>query len=115
MTEFLMIFRETDLHYKGMPKEKYDAWMQDWEQWIGGIAAQGRLASGGRLAPEGKVLKPGGLVTDGPFAEVKEMLGGYLLVKADTLDEAVTMSHGCPVLQTGGSVEIRPQLPPMNR
>jgi len=61
-----------------------------------------------RLATEGKVLKAGGVITDGPFVEIREILGSFLVVKADNLEEAVTLAHGCPVLEQGGSVEIRP-------
>ena len=57
---------------------------------------------------EGKVLKPGGVVTDGPFVEIRERLGSVLIVKADNLEEATTLAHGCPVLDADGSVEIRP-------
>ena len=80
-----------------------------WQDWVGGIAAQGKLTNTGpRLATEGKVLKAGGVITDGPFVEIREMLGSFLVVKADSLDEATTLAHGCPALDAGGSVEIRP-------
>jgi len=51
-------------------------------------------------------------VTDGPFTEAKEIVGGYLIVSAGSLEEATTMSKGCPVLEEGGSVEVR-QIHPM--
>ena len=59
------------------------------------------------LSDEGKILKPGGVITDGPFVELKEKLGGFAVIKAESLDEATTLAHGCPVLDIGGSVEIR--------
>lgn len=80
-----------------------------WKEWSEGIISQGRLESpGARLAPEGKVLKPGGIVSDGPFVEIRERLGGFVIVKAESLEDATTLAHGCPILETGGSVEIRP-------
>jgi hypothetical protein len=80
-----------------------------WQDWVGGIAAQGKLGSHGpRLASEGKVLKAGGVVTDGPFVEIREILGSFIMVKADSLEEATTLAHGCPALDANGSVEIRP-------
>ena len=80
--------------------------MQDW---VGGIAAQGKLGSNGiRLSTEGKVLKAGGIITDGPFVEIKEKLGSFITVKADSIEEATTLAHGCPAIDEGGSVEIRP-------
>jgi hypothetical protein len=80
-----------------------------WHDWAGGIAAQGKLASNGpRLSLEGKVLKAGGVITDGPFVEIREILGSFIIVKADSLEEATTLAHGCPAVDYGGSVEIRP-------
>ena len=94
-----------------MSPTELEAMTKRWWAWVGGIATQGKLASNGtRLATEGKVLRADGLITDGPFVEVKERLGGFLIVNADSLDEATTLAHGCPVLEIGGSVEIRPLL-----
>ena len=74
-----------------------------------GIVSQGKMVSNGtRLAMEGKVLKSGGVVTDGPFVEIREMLLSFIVIKAESLEEATTLAHGCPVLDVNGSVEIRP-------
>ncbi len=59
------------------------------------------------MYPEGKTIKPNNVITDGPYAEVKEMVGGYLIVKANTLDEAVEIAKSCPNLIYGGNVEVR--------
>ncbi|MNY74626.1 YCII-related domain protein [compost metagenome] len=56
------------------------------------------------------MLKPGGVITDGPFVEIRERLGGFIVVMADSLEEATTLAHGCPALEAEGSVEIRPIL-----
>jgi hypothetical protein len=56
----------------------------------------------------GKVLKAGGVITDGPFVEIREMLGSFIIVKADSIEDATTLAHGCPAIDEGGSVEIRP-------
>src|SRR3546814_7665407 len=80
-----------------------------WEEWSDGIISQDRLESrGARLGPEGKVLKSGGVISDGPFVEIRERLGGFVIVRAESLEDATTLAHGCPILKTGGSVEIRP-------
>lgn len=80
-----------------------------WQDWVGGIAAQGKLATTGmRLASEGKVLKPGGVITDGPFVEIRERLGSFMIVKAENIEDALTLAHGCPALDADGSVEVRP-------
>jgi len=109
MKEFALLFRFPNLDHSKMPPEDLKALAKKWQDWAGGIAAQGRMSSNGlRLALEGKVLKPGGVVTDGPFVEIREILGSFIVVKADSMEEATTLAHGCPALDTNGSVEIRP-------
>jgi hypothetical protein len=79
---------------------------------MGGLAAQGKLVdSGNRLRIEGKVVSPGGVITNGPYVEVKEAIGGYTMIRATSLEEAAELSKGCPILTTGGSVEVREILP----
>jgi hypothetical protein len=109
MKDFALLFRQSNFDSRNASKEEIQAIDKKWADWIGGIAAQGKLADHGqRLAVEGKVLKGGGVITDGPFVEIKEILGGFIVIKADSLDDATTLAHGCPALNTGGSVEIRP-------
>jgi hypothetical protein len=111
MKDFMLLFRFPQGNFDPgkIPPAEFQALAKKWEDWAGGIAAQGRLASNGnRLALEGKVLKPGGVITDGPFVEIREMLGSFIIIKADSLEEATTLAHGCPALDTNGSVEIRP-------
>lgn len=109
MKEFVLLFRTPGNMKATMSEEDFKTLEKRWYDWMGGIAAQGKLASEGmRLNPaEAKVLKEGGVVTDGPFVEIRERLGGFIVVKADTIDEAVTLAHGCPAIEVGGSVEVR--------
>jgi hypothetical protein len=107
MKEFMLIFRnDYNPSFKPSP-EQMQASIKQWQDWIGGIAAQGKFVNTNRLGFEGKTLKPNNVITDGPYAEVKEILGGYLILKADTLDEAVALAKGCPILFIGGHVEVR--------
>ncbi len=109
MKEFLLLFRQPDYDYSKATPEKMQSLGKKWHDWAGGIAAEGKFVSNGyRLAMEGKVLKAGGVVTDGPFVEIKEKLGSYIVIKADSLEDATTLAHGCPAIDEGGSVEIRP-------
>lgn len=93
------------------------AHMQKWMQWMSGLAAQGKLGGAQPLHKTGKQVK--GLkkvTTDGPFMEGKEMVGGYLICKAGTYEEAVEIAKGCPILEDeSGIVEVREiqQLPTM--
>ncbi len=109
MKEFMFLFRLADYDFSKVSPKGMQALAKKWQDWAGGIEAQGRMASKGmRLAMEGKVLRPGGVITDGPFVEIKEKLGSFIIVKAENLEEATTLAHGCPALDTNGSVEIRP-------
>ncbi len=79
---------------------------------MGSLAAQNKLAnSGNRLASTGKVLKPNNVVTNGPYVEVKEAIGGYIIINAESFDEAVMLSKGCPILLVNGNVEVRQVVP----
>nr|WP_315035629.1 YciI family protein [uncultured Chryseobacterium sp.] len=108
MKEFLLVFRAD---YKSMPKtspEQKQTNTQKWMDWIAGIAAQNKLADrGNRLENSGQVLKSGGLISDGPYAEIKESIMGYTLIHTDSMEEATNIARECPILLSGGSVEIR--------
>jgi hypothetical protein len=109
MKDFALLFRQANFDFSNIPPEELQAIGKKWQNWIGGIAAQGKLSSNGvRLELDGKVLKTGGVVTDGPFVEIREILGSFIVIKADDLNDATTLAHGCPALDAGGSVEIRP-------
>ncbi|TGJ98404.1 transcription initiation protein [Leptospira langatensis] len=109
MKEFMLLFRQPSYDYSNASPKEMEALGKKWKEWVSGIAAQGKLASHGpRLALEGKVLKAGGVVTDGPFVEIRERLGSFIIVKAESLEEATTLAHGCPAVDANGSVEIRP-------
>jgi hypothetical protein len=109
MKEFVLLFRQPSYDYSNASPKEMETLTKKWKDWVGGIAAQGKLVSNGpRLAMEGKVLKAGGVITDGPFVEIRERLGSFVIVKADNLEDATTLAHGCPAVDAGGSVEIRP-------
>lgn len=108
MKDFLFLFRAGFANMPERSPEEMQANMKLWMDWIGGIAAQNKLVDrGNRLAPAGKVVKAGNVVTDGPYTELKEIIGGYTLVKAESLEEATGLASGCPVLLIGGTVEVR--------
>jgi hypothetical protein len=109
MKEFALLFRQPSYDYSKASPTEMQALAKKWQDWVGSIESQGKLViRGPRLANEGKVLKSGGVITDGPFVEIREILGSLIVVKAEDLDEATTLAHGCPALDAGGSVEVRP-------
>jgi hypothetical protein len=108
MNEFMLIFRHEDGNKVASP-EQIQIWMKQTMDWIGGIAAQNKFVSGTGLPfDDARVVRHNNIVTNGPFGEIKETIGGYIVVKADSVDEAVEFAKGSPVLQgDGNSVEVR--------
>jgi len=103
----MLIFRNVHNPNFQMSPEQMQASINPWQDWIGSITAQGKFVSTNQLGFSGKTLKPGNVVTDGPYMEVKEIVGGYIIVKADSIDEAVEFAKGCPIIHYGGHVEVR--------
>ena len=111
MEQYALIMRHEDGSKITSP-EQMQAWMKQTMDWIGGIAAQNKFVSGTGLPfDDARVVttknsKP--VVTNGPFGDIKETIGGLIVVKADSFDEAVEFAKGCPVLQgEGNSMEVR--------
>ncbi len=107
MKEFMMIFRNEKSDNPKPSPEQMQAMIKQWQDWIGGIAAQGKFVATDALGFEGKTVHADATITDGPYAEVKEIVGGYIIVKAENLDDAVKLADGCPTLAIGGKVEVR--------
>jgi len=106
MKEFMMIFRNDK--DKPMPSpEQMQMMIKKWQDWIGGIASQGKFVATNALGFTGQTVYADATVTDGPYTELKEIVGGYLICKADNLAEAVKLTEGCPTLAIGGKVEVR--------
>jgi len=108
MNEFMLIFRHQDGTKIASP-EQMQIWMKQTMDWIGGIAAQNKFVEGNGLPfADARVVHHGNVVTNGPFGEIKETLGGYIIVKADSVEEAVEFAKGSPVLAgDGNTVEVR--------
>ena len=108
MKEFMYLFRGGEVTRAKLSPEEMQTHMQKWGVWMEGLAKEGALVGGLPLNQAGKVVeKAGELVTDGPFAEGKEVVGGYLIVNARDLDHAVEISRGCPNYEHGGTTEVR--------
>ena len=110
MKEFLLIFRRDAVSSaEPMSPEQMQAMMKPWQDWMGSLAAQNKFVSqGNQLEPEGMVVKPNNIVTNGPYVEIKEAIGGYIIIRSETIEEAAELAKGCPILHAGGNVEIRP-------
>ena len=108
MNEFVLIMRHEDGKKIASP-EQMQEWMKQTMDWIGSIAAQNKFVSGTGLPfDDARVVKSDKTVTNGPFGDSKETIGGFITVKAETIEEDVEFAKGCPVLQgEGNSMEIR--------
>ena len=106
-TPYLLIFQspeEEPPRREGDLPDEFAVWMA----WIDDLKTKGLSLGGRPLEHEGRVLKPQGrAAADGPFAEGKEIVGGYLIVLARDLDEACRIGSGCPGLRADISVEVR--------
>src|SRR5258708_1191647 len=109
MKEFLLVFRRNFVRKAVQASTgQIQGMMKPWQDWMGSLAAQNKLAdAGNRLNSEGRVVKPNNVVTNGPYVETKEAIGGYIIIKAADMDEAAELAKGCPILQIGGNVEVR--------
>jgi len=103
----MLIFRGTDW-YKGLSAEQMQQIADNWMAWFNRLKDQGKAVAGNPLEPEVKIVSgKNRVVSDGPFAESKETIGGYFLLNVNTLDEAVAIAQECPGLAFGIRVEVR--------
>jgi len=107
MSEFTYLFRGRDTTAS---PEQMQKTMEKWVAWFKDLGAKGHLKEPGHpLEHTGKVVRgKQKIVNDGPYAEAKDVIGGYIVVEAKDLSHAVEISKGCPILEAGGSVEVRP-------
>lgn len=112
MSEYVFLYRSTtEAHHEAMGSpEKAQQSMTKWRAWFKEMTDKGHLKNLGQpLERVGKVV--GGkkkTVTDGPYTETKDVIGGYSIVEARDLEQAAQLATGCPILENGGSVEVRP-------
>jgi hypothetical protein len=107
MSEFVFLYRGGA---RDRSPEQMQQMMQKWMAWMKDLGATGHLKDRGQpLERAGKLVQGRQkTVTDGPFAEAKDVVGGYTLIEAEDLSEAVELSKGCPIFEVEGVVEVRP-------
>lgn len=108
MNDFVFLYRGGNTN-PGSPDQAQQQ-MQKWMRWLKELTDNGHIKDPGHpLERSGKLVKgPSKTITDGPFAEAKDVIGGYTLVNARDLAQAVDLTAGCPIFEVGGSVEVRP-------
>jgi hypothetical protein len=107
--EYLVICRGVRFD-ESLSAEDIQNAMKQYHAWFERMSDLGKVKSGRQLTPEGKVLSGRKGVTDGPFAESKEGIAGYWFIQAASLEEAVEIAKGDPLMDYGHTIEIRPIL-----
>lgn len=109
-SNFMLLFHNAGPKaHEHLNAEQRTALMQQWNDWYDGLAKQGKVEQGRPLALAGRVVSmAGGRLVDGPYAETKEAIGGFFMLKVADMDEAVAIGKQCPGLAHGLSVEVRP-------
>ena len=110
MEKYMFLFRGGDTSH--LSAQQQEAHMGKWMAWVDKLSKQGKYIAGEPLLPGGKTIS--GLkktVTDGPFAESKEVIGGFFIIEAKDYDEAVAIAKECPIIKYGAIVEVRMAIP----
>ena len=119
MAQFMFIFRGGGYATPGsLSPTEIQQHLAKWNAWSNGLMAAGKLVGGQPLAhpPTGKTVRGRDrVVTDGPYAESKDLVSGTLIVEAPSLEDAADLARGCPILELDGSVEVRPVLVPPSK
>jgi hypothetical protein len=109
MANFLFVYRHTTDNFRNLTPEQMQLQMQRWHKWMNEGLEKGWMVNvGDGLGKEGRVVNAQKVVTDGPFVEAKEIVGGFTIIQADTIDAAAEIAKSCPCLLIGGRVEVRP-------
>ncbi len=111
MSQFMLLLHEKPSEFADFTQKEMEGVIEEYRAWGQRLAAEGKLVATHKLTDEGgrRLEKSGSgiLVTDGPFAEAKEVLGGYFIVRAASYDEAVELAKGGPHLRYNGRIEVR--------
>jgi hypothetical protein len=107
MSEFVYLYRGGRRPESPAEGEKE---LQKWTAWLDDLVGKGHIKDRGQpLDPAGKLVRDrAGSITDGPYAETKDIIGGYTIVEAGDISHAAELAKGCPIFDNGGLVEVRP-------
>jgi hypothetical protein len=107
MPQFAFLFHDGD--WSHLSPDEMQAVVQQYIVWVGKLRENGYFVDGNKLADTGRLVRlHNGAITDGPYAETKETIGGYFIIETETLEQAVELAKECPSFPHGGAVEVRP-------
>src|SRR4030095_5236633 len=112
MSSFMYLFRSNPEVFRSMSPEQMQQTMKKWMDWRDALEKDGHIEQfGERLDAAGKVVRgKAKAVTDGPYVETKDFVQGYMVVTASDIGAALELAKGCPILESDGTVEVRPFL-----
>lgn len=110
MSKYMYIFRGGAFVTPGLSPTQMQEHLAKWNRWVDGFTKAGRNNIGHPLENRGKAVRGRSQITDGPYAESKDLVTGALLLEARSLEEAAELARECPIFEFGGSVEVRPLL-----
>ena len=118
--QYLLLCCFDETRWAQIPDAQKDQIMQEYSAFIQSLVKSGHLRASARLHPTSmattvRELHGKRMITDGPFAESKDQLGGYHLIECQDLDEALAIAGRIPTLRAGGAIEVRPVMPPSTR
>lgn len=105
---YMFIFRGGAVSRPDLSPSELQAHVEKWYRWSEELARQGRRNAGTALDGPGATVRGRELVTDGPYAESKDLVTGSMVIEAASLEDAVEVARACPTYEYGGSVEVRP-------
>ena len=116
MQEFLLILRDHEQRWDNFSPDDFQRIIKNYGDWNAQLAEQERFVGAGKLTSDlgGTVRGDAerGVIVDGPFAEAKEAIAGYYQIRASSLEDAFEVAGNCPILEYGGSVEVRAMVMP---
>ncbi len=107
MKDFMLIFQGPDYEKIGLSPEEVQLQMEKWFAWVAKLQAANLYKGGEALHPHGKIVTSPNVVSDGPFAEAKELVGGYFIVTAQDYEQAIQIANDFPDFKYDGKVQVR--------
>ena len=109
MADFMILIKGGDPQSRQLSAEEMQNHMQKWGVWMKGLTEKGQLKGGQPLEKTGKLVKANGVITDGPFPEAKDLVGGYLIIDAKDAAEAAKIVRDCPIFEDGQNLDAKSQ------